>query len=576
MSGDAHTPTLPIEHHPDIEVAIAELVPAVTSLHLDASVDARGLVLRLLEEEPVATALVADAPGGPAVLARVVAASERIRATVDVPTALLIADRRYAWAHELADAAVTRQTAPRSRTDRLDDVLTHPWFGLPIFLAALWLTFTLVVEVADPFIGWIEELTEGPLARLTTVLLEVVGLAGTWIEGVLVDGLLAGVGAVLVFLPVLGMLYLALGVLEDSGYMARAAFLMDRLMSPIGLSGKSILPLLLGFGCNVPGVYATRVLERRRDRILTGLLLPFVSCAARLPVYVLLATVFFTRSSGTVVFAMYLLSIATVLGLGAVLDRVLLRAERTSSFVLELPAYRRPGARVLGRYVGQRVGAFLKEAGPVILAGALGVWLLLAIPVTGAGSFTDTDLEDSAFAATSRVVAPTLTPAGIGSWEVTGSLLTGLVAKEIMVASMWQVFDAEPEEVAEDDPSVGEDLAAIATGFLAAGRDAVLALPAMVGWELRAEEDEDTGGLAVPLRESLEESSGGHATAAALALMVFVLLYVPCFATIAALRQELGARWALLSVGLSLGVAWIGATLAFQTGRLLAALVGGG
>lgn len=576
MSGDAHTPTLPIEHHPDIEVAIAELVPAVTSLHLDASVDARGLVLRLLEEEPVATALVADAPGGPAVLARVAAASERIRAVVGVPTALLIADRRYDWAHELADAAVTRESAPRSRTDRLDGVLTHPWFGMPIFLAALWLTFTLVVEVADPFIGWIEELTEGPLARLTTALLEVVGLAGTWIEGVLVDGLLAGVGAVLVFLPVLGMLYLALGVLEDSGYMARAAFLMDRLMSPIGLSGKSILPLLLGFGCNVPGVYATRVLERRRDRILTGLLLPFVSCAARLPVYVLLGTVFFTRSSGTVVFAMYLLSIATVLGLGAVLDRVLLRAERTTSFVLELPAYRRPGARVLGRYVGQRVGAFLKEAGPVILAGALGVWLLLAVPVTGEGSFTDTDLEDSAFAATSRVVAPTLTPAGIGSWEVAGSLLTGLVAKEIMIASMWQVFDAEPEEVAEDDPSVGEDLAAIATGFLAAGRDAALALPAMVGWELRAEEDEDTGGLAAPLRESLEESSGGHATAAALALMVFVLLYVPCFATIAALRQELGARWALLSAGLSLGVAWIGATLVFQTGRLLAALVGGG
>ncbi len=576
MSGGVHTPTLPIAHHAEVEAAIAELLPAVASLHLDVAVDARGLVVRLLEEEPVATALVAEARGGQAVLARVAAVSARIRDAVGAPTALVIADRRYEWAHDVASAVLSRETSPRARSDRLDAVLTHPWFGLPIFLAALWLTFTLVVEVADPFIGWIEELTEGPLARLTTALLEVVGLAGTWMEGVLVDGLLAGVGAVLVFLPVLGMLYLALGVLEDSGYMARAAFLMDRLMSPIGLSGKSILPLLLGFGCNVPGVYATRVLERRRDRILTGLLLPFVSCAARLPVYVLLATVFFTRSSGTVVFAMYLLSIATVLGLGAVLDRVLLRAERTSSFVLELPAYRRPSARVLGRYVGQRVGAFLKEAGPVILVGAMGVWLLLAIPVTGEGRFTDTELEDSAFAATSRVVAPTLTPAGIGSWEVTGSLLTGLVAKEIMVASMWQVFDAEPEEAAEDEPSVGEDLTAIATGFLAAGRDAVLALPAMVGWELRAEEDDDTGGLAVPLHESLEESSGGHATAAALALMVLVLLYVPCFATIAALRQELGARWALLSVALSLGVAWIGATLVFQTGRLLAVLVGGG
>jgi ferrous iron transport protein B len=569
-------PALPIDYGEAVEAELARLTPALAALQLDGRAEPRWLALRLLEEEPVATALVATAPGGAAAVAEAAAAAARIRAALGVPAGLVIADQRYRVAHEVAAATVTRERVPRSRTDRLDEVLTHPWLGMPIFLALMWLTFTLVVEVADPFIGWIEELTEGPLARAGTALLGLVGLADTWVEGVVVDGLLAGIGAVLVFLPILGMLYLALGVLEDSGYMARAAFLMDRVMAPIGLSGKSFLPLLLGFGCNVPGVYATRVLDRRRDRVLTGLLLPFVSCAARLPVYVLLATVFFARASGTVVFAMYLLSIATVLVLGAILNRVLLRSERTNTFVLELPSYRRPSVRVLGRYVSQRVGAFVKEAGPVILAGAVGIWLLLSIPVGGSGTFTDTDLDDSAFAATSRVVAPTLAPAGLGSWEVTGTLLTGLIAKEVMIASFWQVFDVEAAEEPPEPLTVREELVGIGTGFLMATRDAALAVPAMVGLELQAEDEEDTSGLAAPLREGLDDSSGGYATVAALALMVFVLLYVPCFATIAALRQELGNRWAALSVGLSLTVAWVGATLVFQLGRLLARLVAGG
>jgi ferrous iron transport protein B len=571
------TPTLPIGYGEEVEVELAVLTPAVASLHLDGRAEPRWLALRLLEEEPVATALVATTPGGAAVVAEATAGAARIRDAVGVPAALVIADRRYSWAHDLAAASVERETVPRSRTDRLDEVLTNRWLGVPIFLALMWLTFTLVVDVADPFIGWVEALTEGPLTRLITASMATVGLGGTWVEGALVDGLLAGIGGGLVFVPVLALLYLALGVLEDSGYMARAAFLLDRVMAPIGLSGKSFLPLLLGFGCNVPGVYATRVLERRRDRILTGLLVPFVSCAARLPVYVLLATIFFTDASGTVVFGMYLLSIIAVLVLGAVLDRTLLRGERTSSFILELPAYRRPGVRVLGRYVGQRVGAFVKEAGPVILAGSIGVWLLLSIPVGGDGSFADTDLDESAFAATARVVAPTLAPAGLDSWEVTGSLLTGLVAKEVMVASFWQVYDIEPVETPEEPPTVGEELVEIGTGFLAATRDAALAVPAMVGLEFGAEEeDEDLSGLAAPLRDGLEASSGGYPAVAALALMVFVLLYVPCFATIAALKQELGGRWALLSVGLSMGVAWLAATTVFQVGRLLVRLVTGG
>ncbi|MFO8076327.1 MAG: nucleoside recognition domain-containing protein [Egibacteraceae bacterium] len=352
MSAGVEVPTVPVRYGDEVEAALEELTPAVAALGLEAHGEPRWLALRLLEEEPVVSGLVAEAPGGGEVVGRAGRLAGRIREAVGVPAPLVIADRRYGWANEVASATVSREVVPRSWTDRLDDVLTHRWLGLPIFLALMWLAFTLVVDVADPFIGWVEGLTEGPLSSAAALLLDGLGLGGTWVEGALIDGLLTGVGAVLVFVPVLGMLYLVLGVLEDSGYMTRAAFLLDRVMAPVGLSGQSFLPLLLGFGCNVPGVYATRALDRRRDRIITALLVPFVSCAARLPVYVLLATIFFARASGTVVFAMYLLSIVTVLVLAAVLDRLVLRSERGSSFILELPAYRRPTARVLAGYVG--------------------------------------------------------------------------------------------------------------------------------------------------------------------------------------------------------------------------------
>ncbi|MFO7960857.1 MAG: ferrous iron transport protein B [Nitriliruptoraceae bacterium] len=529
-------PTLPIDHGEVLDHELEVLERELADLALPPRPSRRWLALRLLEQEPGAIATVTATDGGAAVTAGAAAAAERLRSALGVEPELVIADRRYGWAHEVAGAVVSRETVPRSRTDRLDDVLTHPVLGMPLFLLAMWLVFTLVVEVADPFIGWVEDLVGGPLTRWGGALLATVGLDGTWFEALLLDGLLAGVGGVLVFLPVLAILYTALGVLEDSGYMARAAYLMDRVMSPIGLSGKSFLPLLLGFGCNVPGVYATRLLDRRRDRIITALLVPFVSCAARLPVFVLLAGVFFARASGTVVFAMYLLSIVMVVLLGGVLDRVLLRAERGTAFVLELPSYRRPSARILAANVRQRVGAFVRGAGPVIVAGAIVVWALLSTPVTGDGGFADTDLDDSAFAAASRTLAPTLAPAGLDSWEVTGTLLTGVVAKEIMVATFSQVYVEE---------AVADDAAEQAT------REA-------------------------NLRAGLERSSGGHGTAAALALMVFVLLYVPCLATVAAIRQELGGRWAALSVTMSLAVAWLAATSVFQSGRLLSRVLGGG
>jgi ferrous iron transport protein B len=586
----ATRPTVRIDYGPTVEEELRRLEQhlagptAGTGGPAPDAPRSRWTALRLLEGDPVVLADVGAASDGARVQAAAEAAIGRVRAVEGVDPALLVADRRFAWAHHLASQVAVRTPVGRRRTDRLDDVLTHPWLGVPILLGLLWLVFTLVVEVADPFVGWIEELVEGPLRSWGAALFAAVGLDGGWVEGLVLDGALVGVGAVLVFVPVLTLLYVALGMLEDSGYLARAAYLMDRVMTPIGLSGKSFLPLLLGFGCNVPAVYATRVLDRRRERLLTALLLPFVSCAARLPVYVLLASVFFPAWRGTVVFAMYLLSIVSVLGFGALLDRLLLRDERGGSFVLELPPYRAPSPRVLGRYVQQRVGAFVRNAGTVILGASLLVWLLLAVPVgAGPGRFADVPMEDSAFAATAQVVAPALAPAGLDSWEVSGTLLSGLVAKEVMVATLWQVH--APETSAEEGSAteaagdgeaavdLREDLATIAGGFGSAVRDAALAFPAMVGIDLRPDDAEDVPGMAAPLHATLDAASGGHPGPAAAALLVFVLLYVPCVATVAAIRHELGGRWAALSVGMSLTVAWLAAVAVFQGGRVLTALL---
>jgi ferrous iron transport protein B len=558
----AAPPTVRVDYGPALEAELAALEAELAALEAELAARAtavgrlpthRWLALRLLEGDAATRAGIAAHPGGQALVAAAEAAIGRVRAAEGVDPALLVADRRYAWAHHLASQVTVRTAgARRSRTDRVDDVLTHPWFGVPLLLAVMWLVFTLVVEVAAPVVGWIEAAVDGPLRDGGAAAFGALGLGGSWVEGLVLGGALAGVGAVLVFVPVLALLYVALGVLEDSGYLARAAYLMDRVMAPIGLSGKSFLPLLLGFGCNVPAVYATRVLERRRERLLTALLLPFVSCAARLPVYVLLASVFFPAWRGTVVFAMYVLSIVTVLGFGAVLDRLLLRDERGGSFVLELPSYRAPSPRVLGRYVQQRVGAFVRNAGTVILGASMLVWLLLAVPAGGAGAgggrFADVPLEDSAFAATSAVVAPALAPAGLGSWEVAGTLLSGLVAKEVVVATLWQVHaPAGAGEGAGEVAAVDGDA------------DPTVA------------DAEGASALAGPLRASLTASSGGHPGPAAAAFLVFVLLYVPCVATVAAIRHELGGRWAALSVAASLTLAWLVATAVFQGGRAVSA-----
>ncbi len=511
--------------------------------------------------------------GGSAVAAALDESLERLRAVYGDDLDVALVDQRYRFVHTIATQAVRRpSTAPVTLSDRIDRVVTHRWLGIPIFLAVMWVVFKLTTDVASPFVDWLDSVLSGPVSRWVVALLALFGADGGWIESLMVDGVVAGVGGILAFVPVLLTLYFALAVLEDSGYMARAAFVMDRLMRALGLHGKSFLPMIVGFGCSVPAIYATRTLDSRRDRILTGLLVPFMSCSARLPVYVLIAMIFFPAQAGQVIFGLYLTGIAVAVGMGALLRHTLFRHQPQTPFVLELPPYRMPTLRSVWRQMWERTSSFIRKAGTVILATSIIVWLLLAIPVSGEGRFGDTPVDQSAFAAVANGVTPVFAPLGFGRWETSGALVTGLIAKEVVVGTLAQVYGGAEEEVAPlDEPAtLADDLTGIAGGFGAAVGDALRALPGIVGINLvEAEEEPVAEGLAVAVRSGFMASSGGHGALAALAFLVFVLLYTPCVAALAANRHEFGAPWMLVSLLGQFAIAWLAAFIVFQGGLVL-------
>lgn len=562
---------LTINYGSDLEPEIAAIEAVVqTYPELLDRFPARWLALELLEDGEDLRVRLARLPGGRQVLAAADESRARLQEKFGSAASVLVPNGRYDWINSVVRDSVTQATNGRPpASDQLDKVLTHRWLGLPIFLASMWVVFKLTVDISAVFLDWVDGVMGGPVAGWMAALVRALGLGGSWVESLLVEGVVAGVGGILVFIPVLMALYLALGLLEDSGYMARAAFVMDRVMGRLGLQGKSFLPMLVGFGCTVPAMHATRTLERRRDRVLTGLLVPFMSCGARLPVYVLMAAVFFPRSRGTVVFAMYLLGIGVALALGFVLNRTVFRSEAATPLLMELPPYRLPTLRAVWLQMWRRTSAFIRDAGTIILGTSLVVWLLMAVPIAG-GQFSEVDVDGSAFGAVSSAIAPVLSPAGFGSWEATGALITGFVAKEVVISSMSQVYGVESGHETRPPTTFVEDLQEIGSSFLRATADTVRAVPSIVGIDLLGEgEETQPSTLLGAVREGFEDSSGGHGRLAGLAFMVFVLLYTPCIAAVAAERHELGARWMWTSIVGQTVLAWGMAVLVFQVGKLI-------
>jgi len=452
--------------------------------------------------------------------ARPVAGAPRTTPTGAAHDEVALADveRLFEWVHGIVGELGTPAPVRRTRTDAVDDVLLNPWFGAPVFLAAMWLLFQLTTTAAAPLMGFVD-------AGVTAVADAARGvLPDGWVEGLAVDGVLVGVGTVLTFLPLLAVVYLALALLEDSGYLARAGFLADRWMRTLGLDGRAMLPLVIGFGCNVPAVAATQTLPSAKQRLLTGLLVPWTTCAARLPVYVLLAGAFFPEQAGTAIFVMYLLSLGLVVAGGLVARRTAFRTLSREPLLLVLPAYQRPRLRPILSSVWVRVRSFALKAGSIIVVTLTVMWVLMAVPVD---KDAEGSVEGSLYGATAAAVAPTLAPAGLDDWHVTAALVSGFVAKEVVVGSLGQSY------------AVGDDAAALDEG----------------------------------IRATLDESSGGAGAAAALALMVFVLGYTPCLATVSEQWRRFGARWTVVGMAVQLAVAWVLAVVVFQAGAVLTRLL---
>jgi len=558
-----------IDYGAEIEAAIGRLTPVIAeATEIADQFDARWLAVALIDEDPGIAEQIEELPGGDEILRLRDQLLAGLRSVMGTSAETAIAGARFQMVNDIVRAVTdTTQRRKRTRTDRIDGVLTNRVLGIPIFLAAMWVVFKITTDVAGAFLEWIDSTVSGPIDHLVRSLVGGVGLGGTWIESLVADGVVAGVGAILVFIPVLFSLYLALSFLEDSGYMARAAFVMDRVMSGVGLQGKSFLPMLVGFGCTVPAVYATRTLENERDRILTTLLVPFMSCGARLPVYVIMASVFFPEYAGLAVFGMYLLGIAVAMVIGFLLNRSLLPVTDPMPAIMEMPPYRLPTFRSIWFHTWTRTRAFLREAGSIIFVTTIVVWLLMAIPVGGSGSFGDTDVDESAFASVAGAIAPVLEPAGFGTWEAAGSLMSGFVAKEVIVSTMAQVYGTEEVEVGEDSAIV-DSLAEVFTGLGAAVVDATTSIPGIIGIDPASDAAEETSSsLSAAIRNEFEESSGGHGALAALAFMVFILVYTPCMATVGAIRHEIGTRWMWSSVIGQTVLAWVMAVGVFQIGR---------
>ena len=446
------------------------------------------------------------------------------------------ADDRLGWTAGILRGLDMHAVDHVTLSDRIDRVLLHPVIGVLVFLAVLFVVFQATTTLASPMQDWIDVTFRGWCTDGLDLLLGLFGpsVSGGWLRSLLVDGLLDGVVTVLTFIPVMGIMFLLLSILEDSGYMARAAFVMDRAMRALGLDGRAFLPIIVGFGCNLPALAATRTLSDSRQRVLTGMLVPFAACSARLSVFLVLAHAFFPKYAGLVVFLMYVASVMVILLVGVLLRHTMFRGLEPEPLMLALPAYQCPRALQLARSVLLRLWGFIRGASVIIISMITALWLLQGIPVTAnAGGFAHVDdVHDSAYGVLADAVAPVFAPAGFDDWHASAALITGFVAKEVVVGSMSQSYHAdEPDDAASQQ--AGE------------------------------------GTLGQKLRASFDQSSHGHGKAAAIAFLLFTLAYTPCLATVAEMRRQFGTKVAARSVLLSLAVAYVIAIIAFQTLRLI-------
>ncbi|MCC7551886.1 MAG: ferrous iron transport protein B [Methanobacterium sp.] len=539
------------EHTKQLEKIIDQDIP-----QLDAP--SSWIALKLMEEDPEIIKKIEETGKGQRVLKEIKKIQRHFNDVFGDDADAAITDARYGFIAGLVSESVKKPKIDKvTRSDLIDRVVTHKYLGIPIFLLIMWLTFQITFTLGDPLGGYVEE----AFAWLGETIAASMGEG--FLTSFIVDGIIGGVGGVLVFVPLIFILFLILSILEDSGYLARAAFVMDRFMHKlVGLHGKSFIPMILGFGCAVPGIMATRTLENERDRLLTMLIVPFMSCSARLPVYALIVAAFFSAYQGWVIFSLYLLGIVVAIIVAAIFKKTIFKG-MSAPFVMELPPYRLPTAKGALIHMWERGALFLKKAGTIILALSVVIWALSSLPVG-----VEYGSQESVTGQIGTVLSPIFAPLGFGEWQATVAIIYGFLAKEVVVSTFGTLYgidgdgggeEASDEEVSANETASVEQVSNEASGEQVSGETAVE--------EASAEEEEtaleeDPGYIAV-MQELFTPLS-------AYAYMVFVLLYIPCLATLAAIRRETNSwKWPAFAAVYTFVVAYVVSFVVYQGGLIM-------
>ena len=528
-----HAPVTYGSHVEDLVVDLTSNIDKCKSCGICPS--KRWLAVKLLEGDLTTESKFITDPGELQMLQKSIRKKVRHihKATGEDPEVILT-DGRYGYITGILREVMTTEIGDRMKHSRqIDALLTHKLMGYPIFLLLIWLIFQATYVIGAYPQDWIET---------------GVGMLGGWLGGILpagwfssliVDGIVAGCGSVLVFLPNIMILFMGIAALEDSGYMSRAAFLMDKLMHALGLHGKSFIPMIMGFGCSVPAIMATRTLESERDRKMTILLIPLISCSAKLPVYVLFAGAFFSKQAGNVIFSVYLLGIAVAIGVAQILRRTLFRQE-VAPFAMELPTYRVPTVKSVVMHMWERASIYLRKIGGVILIASMVIWALGYFPrlspdvlevntsspdqveILNQAQYRQEQLTYSMIGRIGQAISPVIEPLGF-DWRLGVSILTGFAAKEIVVSTLGVLYQINDE----------------------------------------------VDGESVTLAEELKQPEHSISPLTAYAFMVFVLLYTPCLGTVIAIRREAGNRMMVFSVLYQLALAWLFAFIVYQGGLII-------
>jgi len=533
----------PYQEH--IEKEIAFLIHAMPKTTLSP----RFFAIHLLENYPYVLSL-AKSMDQNDLIEKAARARERLEAHMQLPIKTIITRCRYEVIDRLLDLVLKKPIVDKVLlSEKIDAIILHKWLGIPLFFIIMLIMFKLTFDGSGPLIEWVSNFFQNYLGKYLSISLQ--NSAPPWLSSLITDGILSGAGLVLSFLPLLFLLYFFMAMLEESGYMARVSFLLDRLGRSLGIKGNGFISMIIGFGCNVPAVYATRTLTTKRERIITILMIPLMSCSARLPIYALFTAIFFQAHQVFVIMSLYLLGITVALLLGWMSNRIL-PAVKSNPFFLELPTYHMPNMKVVWVLMWPKLKDFIVKAGTVIVMASIILWGVISLPM-------GTRPQDSYLAQTAKQITPIFKPAGFGEhWEPIAAMIPGTLAKEVVISSLGTIYGVETKNKLTQSSTLKEDTLIQIKALKNALVDAFLQM-----FSIHIESSSITQKPNI-LQQKLKEQFASPL--AAFSYLVFILLYIPCVSTMAAIKEELGMRWMLFETLFLPLVAYGTSVLVYQIG----------